>query len=150
LPSNLITTFFMISVGFAVAMLIFLAPPLVITKIDMSTIAHNAARVYAITGNVQDVQYQINSDLQNENLPTTWNGQTLFSVTALSNGQSGSGYSVTSSPSSTTATVVVQYNAPLAFDRALTLFGGPAFNATVPMQAKGSYWNEVQYTGTTP
>lgn len=150
MPSNLITTFFMICVGFAVATLIFLAPPLVITKIEMATIAHNAARVYAITGNTQDVQNQINSDLQAEGLPTTWNGQTLFTVTPLTTGQVGPGYSVTSSPTSTTATVVLQYNAPLAFDRAFTLFGGPVLNATVPMQSKASYWNEVQYTGTTP
>lgn len=150
MPSNLITTFFMICVGFAVAMILFLAPPLVVMKLELATVAHNAARVAAITGNVQDVQNQITADLSAENLPTTWNGQTLFNVTELQVGQNGPGYLVTSTPTSPSATVEIQYNAPLPFDRALTLFGGPVFSATVPMTSQASYWNEVQYTGANP
>ncbi len=150
LPSNLITTFFMICVGFAVSMLLFLAPPLVVMKLELTTVAHNAARVAAITGSVQDVQNQINLDLASEHLPTTWNGQTLFDVTEVQVGNDETGYALTSTPTSPSATVEIQYNAPLPFDRALTLFGGPVLSATIPMTSKASYWNEVQYTGVNP
>ena len=150
LPSNLITTFFMICVGFAVAMILFLAPPLVVMKLELGAVAHDAARVASITGSVQDVQNQIDVDLAAEHLPTTWNGQTLFNVTELQVGRSEPGYMVTSTPTSPSATVEIQYNAPLPFDKALTLFGGPVLSATVPMTTQASYWNEVQYTGANP
>lgn len=131
-------------------MILFLAPPLVIMKLELGTVAHDAARVAAITGSVQEVQNQINVDLAAEHLPTTWNGQTLFNVTELQVGQQAPGYIVTSTPTSPSATVEIQYNAPPPFDRALTLFGGPVFSATVPMTSQASYWNEVQYTGANP
>lgn len=150
LPSNLITTFLMICVGFAVAMMVILAPPVVIAKLDLATVAHNAARVASITGSVNDVENEINLDLQAEHLPTTWNGQNLFTVKLLQNGQSGTGFRVTSQPTSPSATVEIDYNAPMPFNRALTLFGGPTLDFLIPMTAKASYWNEVQYTGANP
>ena len=86
MPSNLITTLFAICVSFAVTLLLILAPPLVSMKLQMDAIAQDAARVYAITGNTGAVQSEINADLAADNLPTTWNGQTLVSVTAVPSG----------------------------------------------------------------
>ncbi|KYP79896.1 hypothetical protein [Ferroacidibacillus organovorans] len=150
MPSNLITTLFAICVSFAVAVILILAPPLVDTKIKMDAIAQDAARVYAITGDIGATQSEINADLMAAHLPTTWDGQTLVSVTPTTVGSSQPGYATDSSPTSTNAGVEIQYNAPIPFDRALTLFGGPALSATIPMTASATQWNEVQYTGVGP
>lgn len=147
MPSNLITTLFAICVSFAVAVILILAPPLVSTKLKMDMIAQDAARVYSITGNVGATQNEINADLAAEGLPTSWNGQTLVSVTLIPSGSNQVGYEVNANPSSENADLVIHYNAPVPFDRALTLFGGPALGATIPMTASATEWNEVQYTG---
>lgn len=152
MPSNLITTLFSICVGFAIAMIILLAPPMISMKIDLATVARNAAKTAAVSANTQDVENQINLDLQTEHLPTTWtvDNQTvsLFTVTQVSTPSAGqTGYSETNGPGIPTATVTVQYNAPLPFDRALTLFGGPVLPMTIPMTETASYYNEDQYTG---
>ncbi|MHB1683268.1 MAG: hypothetical protein ACYCYO_10705 [Bacilli bacterium] len=150
MPSNLITTLFAICVSFAVTVILILAPPLVSMKLQMDAIAQDAARVYAITGSTDAVQSEIDADLAADNLPTTWNGQTLVSVTAVSPASGELGYSATSTPTSSNANVSISYNAPVPFDRALTLFGGPPLGLTVPMTASATAWNEVQYTGVSP
>lgn len=150
MPSQLITTLFAICVSFAVLVILVLAPPLVGMKLQMDAIAQDAARVYAITGSAGAVQSEINADLAADHLPTTWNGQTLVSVTAVSPAGGEPGYSATSTPTSPHANVSISYNAPVPFDRALTLFGGPTLGLTVPMTASATAWNEVQYTGVSP
>lgn len=150
MPSQLITTLFAICVSFAVAVILILAPPLVDTKIKMDAIAQDAARVYAITGDISATKSEINADLMAAHLPTTWNGQTLVSVTPTTVGSSQPGYALDSTPTSANANVLIQYNAPIPFDRALTLFGGSALPVTVPMTASATQWNEVQYTGVGP
>ncbi|EJY54758.1 hypothetical protein URH17368_2600 [Alicyclobacillus hesperidum URH17-3-68] len=150
MPSNLITTLFAICVSFAVAVLVILAPPLVDTKLKMDAVAQDAARVYAITGDATAAQNEMNADLAAEHLPTSWNGQPLVSVTPAVPGSNQPGVAVNASPTSPNSSVSIQYNAPVAFERALTLFGGPALPATVPMTASATEWNEVQYTGVGP
>lgn len=150
LPSNLITTLFAICVSFAVAVILVLAPPLVSTKLKMDAIAQDAARVYSITGNVGATQNEINADLAAEDLPTSWDGQTLVAITPIPAGTNQPGYEVNATPTSVNSDVAIQYNAPVPFDRALTLFGGPALPATIPMTASATQWNEVQYTGVGP
>ncbi|QSO52823.1 hypothetical protein JZ785_02515 [Alicyclobacillus curvatus] len=147
MPSNLITTLFAICVSFAVAVIVMLAPPLVSTKLKMDTVAQDAARVYAITGSVNAVQNEVTADLAAEHVPTSWNGQTLISVSVIPDGSQQAGVVMDATPSSENSDVVIQYNAPVPFDRALTLFGGPVLPATIPMSASASLWNEVQYTG---
>lgn len=146
MPSNLITTLFGICVSFAVTAILLLAPSLVGMKLQMNAIAEDAARVYAVTGDPVAVQNEMNADLATENIPTTWDGQTLVSVTEPAD-TTEPGVSETSTPTSESANVFIQYNAPVPFDRALTLFGGPALDETVPMTATASAYNEVQYTG---
>lgn len=146
MPDNFISTLFSIAVSFCVFMLIVLAPPLIVTKIRMSTVAQDAAHVYAVTGSVTDAINQVNLDLQNFGLPTTWNGHTLFQVQAAAS-SSDVGYVFDSSPTSQDATVALQYQAPLLFARALKLIGGPELPWTVAMTAHGTTYNEVQYTG---
>jgi hypothetical protein len=147
LPSNLITTLFAICVSFAVAVIVVLAPSLVSTKLKMDAVAQDATRVYAITGSISAVQNEVNADLAAEHVPTSWNGKTLVSVSVISDGSQQAGLAVNATPTSENADVVIQYNAPVPFDRALTLFGGPVLQATLPMTASASLWNEVQYTG---
>ena len=147
MPSNLITTLFAICVSFAVAVTVMLAPPLVSTKLKMDAVAQDAARVYAITGSTSAVQNEVNSDLAAEHVPTSWNGQTLVSVSVTPDGSQQVGVAINATPTSSNSDVVIQYNAPVPFDRALTLFGGPVLQATIPMTASASLWNEVQYTG---
>jgi len=148
MPSNLITTLFGVEVSFVMAMVVLLAPPITMAWITVHNIVHDAARVAAITQNVTDIQNQIQLDLQDGNLPTTWNGNTLFSVTELTSPTPGAtGYIVQTGPTSQDATVTIQYNVPLPFDRALTLIGGPILSATFPITASASYYNETQYTG---
>ncbi|WDL96497.1 hypothetical protein [Alicyclobacillus sp. ALC3] len=147
MPSNLITTLFAICVSFAVAVMVMLAPPLVSTKLKMDAIAQDVARVYAITGSINAVQNEVNADLAAEHVPTSWNGQTLVSVSVTPDGSQQVGVAINATPTSSNSDVVIQYNAPVPFDRALTLFGGPVLQATIPMTASASLWNEVQYTG---
>lgn len=116
----------------------------------MDAIAQDAARVYAITGDIGATQSEINADLMAAHLPTTWDGQTLVSVTPTMVGSNQPGYELDSTPTSVNANVQIQYNAPIPFDRALTLFGGAALPVTVPMTASATQWNEVQYTGVGP
>jgi Flp pilus assembly protein TadG len=150
MPSNLITTFFSLCVGFAVMLLVMLAPGLIMYKLKMATAVDDAARTYAITGDAQAVQNQVNSDLAAEYLVTTYNGQNLFTVQQTQAGQGTTGYQVNSTPTSSNASVTFQYKGPVPFHKALTLFGGPAFNPTAPMQAAATDWNELQYTGAAP
>lgn len=150
MPSNLITTLFAICVSFAVTVILVLAPTLVWTKMTMDSIAADAARVYAITGSTSDAQHEIRADLSAMNLPTTWNGQTLITLRSVAPGSLQTGVSATSTPASPNAKVSITYQAPIPFDRALTLFGGPALPATVSMTATATQWNEVQYTGVGP
>ena len=150
MPSNFITTLFSICVSFAVTVILVLAPSLVGMKMQMDGITADAARVYAITGSTRDAQNEISADLSAMNLPTTWNGQTLIMVNPVSPGSGQTGVSATSTPTSANASLSVNYHAPIPFDRALTLFGGPALPATTPMTAVATQWNEVQYTGVGP
>lgn len=150
MPSNLITTLFAICVSFAVAIILILSPPLVGMKLKMDAVAQDAARVYAITGDVGATQNEMNTDLAAMHLLTTWDGQSLVSVTPTPVGSGQPGYVVNATPTSANANVVIQYSAPVPFDRALTLFGGAALPATVPMTASATQWNEVEYTGVGP
>ncbi|KUO97269.1 hypothetical protein [Ferroacidibacillus organovorans] len=150
MPSNLITTFFAICVSFSVLVILVLAPSLVGMKMQMDGIAADAARVYAITGSMSDAQNELSADLSAMNLPTTYNGQTLITVSAVPSGSGQTGVSATSTPTSANASLSVNYHAPIPFDRALTLFGGSALPMTTPMTAVATQWNEVQYTGVGP
>ncbi|MHB1629325.1 MAG: hypothetical protein ACYCVB_13285 [Bacilli bacterium] len=149
MPDELITTLFSVAVSFAMVVLVLLAPTMVWAKMQVQMIAQNAARVAAITANPTDVQNQIAVDAQNAKLPMTWNGQTLFSITNLSTPTPGAtGFTMAGGNTSPSTTVTIQYNAPLPFDRVLTLIGGPVLPITVPITESASYYNEVQYTGT--
>ena len=150
MPSNLITTLFGICVSFAVTVILLLAPSLVSLKLQMNAIAQDAARVYAITGDPGAVQNEINADLTSDNIPTIWDGQTLVSGTSVPVEGSEPGVTTKSTPTSENARVSIRYYAPIPFDRALTLFGGPVLAKTVPITASASGWNEVQYTGVGP
>lgn len=147
MPSNLITTLFGICVSFAVAVIVILAPPLVSTKLKMDAIAQDAARVYSITGDLGATQNEINADLAAEHLPTRWDGHALVSVTLTPAGSQQLGYQANAAPTSENSEITIRYNAPLPFDRALALFGGPTLQATLPITASATEWNEVQYTG---
>ena len=147
MTSSLITALVSIAVSFAMLVLVVLTPTLVWDQFALMTVAQNAARVAAITQNTQAVQQEIQTDLTAEHLPTTYHGQTLFTLTNLQVTTSPTGYSVAGGPSTTNTTVTIQYDAPLPFDRALTLFGGSALPATVTMTQTASYFNETQYTG---
>jgi len=146
-PDNLIGSMFSVCVGFAMMVLVLMAPPLVMTKLNMFMEAHNAARVYAVTGNAGNVASQLSADLNAAHTPLAWNGNTLFRVSQLQPGQTGPGYVLDSSPSAQSATVTFQFNAPIPFDRALTFFGGPAFSSAAAMTETASQYNELQYTG---
>lgn len=132
------------AVSFSLLILTFLAPTLLFAKMQVATIAQNAARTAAITQSISAVQQEITQDLASANLPVTWDGQTLFTV---QNVQSGTGYNVQTGSQTPEATVSITYNVPLPFDRAFTLIGGQPLAATIPIQETATYYNETQYTG---
>ena len=147
MTGTLITTLVSIAVSFAMLVLVVLTPTLVWDQLALMTVAQNAARVAAITQNTQAVQAEIQTDLTAEHLPTTYNGQTLFTLTNLQVTTSPTGYAVAGGPATTNTSVTITYDAPLPFDRALTLIGGSSLPPTVTMTQTASYYNETQYTG---
>ena len=146
MPGQLVTTLVQIGVSVALFVLILLAPTLVWAKMDVAAVAQAAARVAATTQDSAAVQNEIVTTLEAEHMPTTYNGQTLFTFTESAVGQTG--YNVADAPASAVATVSITYQAPLPFDRVLTLLGGAALAATIPVTETASAYNESQYTGT--
>lgn len=148
MPSNFTMVLLEICVSFALTIFLLCAAPVVIAYVKLNSVSHNAARVAAITQDVQSVQAEITNDLTNEHLATTWNGQTLFTITNLQTPTPGStGYAVQTGNTTPDATVTIQYNVPLPFDRAFSLFGGPVLPITIPVTKQATYYNETQYTG---
>lgn len=145
MQGQLITALFGIATSFAMVVLVLLAPTLVWTKIALMTVAQNAARVAAITQSNSAIQNEIALTMQTENLTTQLNGQTLFSFSQPT--ANAPGWSVTGGASAPVTSVTIDYNAPLVFDRALTLLGGPVLPFTIPVSETGTYVNETQYSG---
>ncbi|MCY0875652.1 MAG: hypothetical protein OWT28_05230 [Firmicutes bacterium] len=149
MPDELITTLFSVAVSFCMLVLVLLAPTLVWAKMQVSIIAQDAAQVAAITDNARDVQRQITTDAQNAKLPLTFDGQTLFTLTEMSSSQPGAtGFTMAGGADAPSTTVTIDYQAPLPFDRVLTLFGGPTLPVTIPISESATAYNETQYTGT--
>ena len=130
--------------GMMMILVIYGAPPMLWAKNSLQIVAQDAARIASISADPSQVQSEIQAEIQNQNLPTTWNGQTLFNYTV--NGTPG--YSYQLGPNVTTTTVTINYNVPVPFDKVLTGFGGPLLSITVPISITGTYYNETQYTGT--
>ncbi|MHB1681242.1 MAG: hypothetical protein ACYCYO_00240 [Bacilli bacterium] len=148
MPAGLLTTLFALAVSFMMLVIVTLAPTLLFAKVQLQAVAQNAARMAAITQSTSDVQVEIAQNLQDAHLPVTWQGNTLFVVQNMQTAAGSTGYAVQTGPTTQETTVTIQYDAPLPFDRALTLVGGPVLNLTLPITETGTYFNETQYTGT--
>lgn len=145
---NLITALYSLLIACVMLMILVLAPLTIWADIALGSVVQNAARVAAVTQDQVQVQNEIALDLQNNNLPTTMNGHTLFALTNIGQPTSNAtGFYLTGQPTSEETSVTIQYDLPMPFDKALTLIGGPALNFTIPITRTGTYYNEQQYTG---
>lgn len=103
------------------------------------TAAQNGARVASLTENTDQVQQAVGETLQASQLPTTYNGQTLFTVSAT-NVQNG--------PSAPVATVTVSYHAPILFPNIMAGLGHPnSLPLSIPLKITESYVNETYWSG---
>lgn len=148
---NLISSLYALAIALTMLMIMVLVPVMLWTDMSVNMACENAARMAAITQNTTDIENEIQTDLQHSHLPTTMNGQTLFTLTDLQTPSPRlTGFYVDGTPSSTETSVTIQYNLPIPFDRALTLIGGPMIDITLPISRTATVYNEAQYTGVSP
>ncbi|WP_029422088.1 hypothetical protein [Alicyclobacillus macrosporangiidus] len=103
------------------------------------TAAENGARVAALTGDTQTAQEAVADILQEANLPQTYHGQTLWTVSSTS---------VINGPAQPEAKVTIQYQAPILFPDLFGALGHPnSLPLTIPLSVSASAANETYFTG---
>jgi len=146
MPASLLTSILSVAVGALMLVLVVLVPTVVMTDIKLAAIAQNAARVAAITDSQTAVSNEIASAMQKSGLPTSWNGQTLYTDQVQTGSETG--FALAGGSTATNTTVTIYYNMPVLYDKAFTLVGGVQLAPTFPVSQASTYINETQYTGT--